>query len=71
MRSIIPQLRMIAVSVSDQDIQDAFDSGVACGRGTECWAGLCPFEAEQQPALRVAWMNGFSVGRIEASAVRR
>lgn len=46
---------------------EAFSEGRLAGRREDGWAGQCPFD-ERSPALRLAWMRGFSAGRMDAAA---
>jgi hypothetical protein len=48
-------------------LQSAFELGRDCGRSGHCWTGKNPFDTRMQASLRAAWMNGFSVGRVEGT----
>ena len=59
--------------LTDDDLQKAFDEG------ERAWAmsspppklADCPYCAVKQGARRMAWLNGFSLGRIKAAAGER
>lgn len=47
------------------ELQAAFEQGHHCGSNDDCWPGTCPYDSPSTSGLRSAWLNGFTIGRLE------
>lgn len=48
-------------------VGEAFKAGIKAAGQPDAFAGTCPYDHQDAPHERRAWMNGFGVGRAQAA----